>query len=140
MVDTVRTRSALQTLLADNTSGAITAQTARDVLVSLFAYASPISGSIAQANAGTYTLDLTATEGYVINTISAQLSSGSCTLALQIAGTNVTGISAVSVGTTLTTATATAANTVTSGQKVTLVISTATAPGVLDFKITRTAS
>lgn len=36
MVDTVRTLSALQTLLADNTSGDISAQDVRDMLVSVF--------------------------------------------------------------------------------------------------------
>lgn len=36
MVDTVRTRSALQTLLADNVAGDISAQDVRDFLVSVF--------------------------------------------------------------------------------------------------------
>lgn len=140
MVDTVRTMAALQTLLADNTSGAITAQVARDMLVSLFSYASPIVGSLLSPVNGTYTLDLTATEGFTINTLYTQLSSGTLTLAVQINGTNVTGLSAVAVTTTLTTSTATAANTVAIGQKVTLVVSSASSPGTLDFKIARTAA
>jgi hypothetical protein len=142
MVDTVRPLATLLTLLADNTTKAITAQTARDVAVSVFAYASPMAFSFLAPANGTYVLDLTATEGYTINTLYAQLSAGSCTLAVQINGTNVTGLSAVAATTTLSTTNASAANTVTAGQKVTLVISSATGvtSATLDLKLTRTAA
>jgi len=79
-----------------------------------------ISSSIGN---NTYTLDLYATLPYTINALFILAGSGTCTAALQINGTNVTSISAVSVSTALATAFATGANTVSSGNKLTLVLS-----------------
>lgn len=72
----------------------------------------------------TYTLELYAEYGYTINELKIISTSGTCTAAVKINGTNVTGISAVSVSSTIATGTATAANTVVAGNKVTLVLST----------------
>lgn len=89
--------------------------------------------------ATTYTLVLYANYAFTINELKIISGSGTCTAAVQINGTNVTGISAVSVSTTIATGTASGANSVSVGQKVTLVI---TSPSTLDnlqatLKITR---
>lgn len=93
----------------------------------------------APANAS-YTLDESAAFPYQINTIIAKLDSGTVSAALQINGTPVTGISAVSLSSTQATGTASGANTVSVGQRVTLVLSSASSPANLGFtmKITRT--
>lgn len=89
--------------------------------------------------ATTYTLVLYANYAFTINELKIISGAGTCTAAVQINGTNVTGISAVSVSTTIATGTASGANSVSVGQKVTLVI---TSPSTLDnlqatLKITR---
>lgn len=61
-----------------------------------------------------------------INALTSLTGNGSFSVAVQINGTNVTGLSAVSVGTTPATATASAANVFTAGQRITGVISGAT--------------
>jgi hypothetical protein len=71
--------------------------------------------------ATTYTLELYAAYAYTINELKIISGAGTCTAAVQINGTPVTGISAVSVSTSIATGTATAANTVAVGDKITLV-------------------
>ena len=71
----------------------------------------------------TYTIELYAEFAYTINELKIISGSGTCNAAVQINGTNVTGISAVSVSSSIATGTATAANTVSTGNKITLVIS-----------------
>ena len=71
----------------------------------------------------TYTIELYAEFAYTINEIRIISGSGTCTAAIQINGTNVTGISAVSVSNSIAVGTATALNTVSTGNKITLVIS-----------------
>lgn len=71
----------------------------------------------------TYTLDLYAEYGYTINELKIISQSGICTAKIQINGVDVTGISSVAVSTTIATGTASAANTVVVGDKVTLVLS-----------------
>ena len=56
MVDTVRTLAALQSLLADNATGDISAQDVRDMLVSTFGFAQ-IERQVLGAPAGTITFD-----------------------------------------------------------------------------------
>lgn len=88
----------------------------------------------------TYILDESASYAYTINTLIIKTTAGTLTAAVQINGTPVTGISAVSVSSTPTTATATAANTVSIGNRITLVCSSSSAPTDLSFtlKFTRT--
>ena len=76
-------------------------------------------------NPTTYTLQLYVpyTNGYTIKALYIQSASGTCTASLQINGTPVTGISAVSVSSVLATANATGANTASQGNTITLVIS-----------------
>ena len=90
-------------------------------------------------SASTYTLLFYANYAFTINELKIISGAGTCTAAVQINGTNVTSISAVSVSTTVATGTASGANSVSVGQKVTLVI---TSPTSLDnlqatLKITR---
>lgn len=90
--------------------------------------------------AKTYTLEFYAEYPYVINRLKIKSASGTCTAAVKINGTNVTGISAVSVSSTTATATATADNVVAIGDTVTLVITSPTTLDILTagLKITRT--
>ncbi len=71
--------------------------------------------------ATTYTLELFAAYAYTINQLKIISASGTCTVAVKINGVDVTGISAVAVSSTIATGTASAANTVAVGDKITLV-------------------
>ena len=71
--------------------------------------------------ATTYTLELYAQYAYTINELKIISASGTCTVSVKINGVDVTGISAVSVSSTIATGTATASNTVAIGDKITLV-------------------
>lgn len=71
--------------------------------------------------ASTYTLELYAAYAYTINQLKIISASGTCTVAVNINGTPVTGISAVSVSNSIATGNGSAANTVAIGDKVTLV-------------------
>jgi len=98
-----------------------------------------ISGHIQTAANATYYLDQYAAYAYTINEIRIISASGTVTAAVKIDGSNVTGISAVSVSSSEATGTATAANSVSVGNTVTLVLSSnATALDVrFTLKITR---
>lgn len=76
--------------------------------------------------AQTYVIELYAQYGYAIDELKVISGAGTCTVAVKINGTNVTGISAVAVSTTISTGTATALNTVVVGDKITLVVSSPT--------------
>lgn len=71
--------------------------------------------------ATTYTIELYANYAYTINELKIIAYAGTCTANLKINSTSVTGISAVSVSSTIATATASGANTVAVGDKITLV-------------------
>ena len=113
---TVRTRDYLintsSGVLKDNTTGDIEPVDLRDAIETLFAFASPIAGTIETAANVTYTIDMSADTGYTITGLKIKSTSGSCTAAVRINGTNVTGLSAVAVGTTITNPSASGANTV----------------------------
>src|SRR5690349_12194321 len=128
MVDTVRTWAALQTSLHDNTTGDILPQNLRDAILTALMYAGPFSGSIDFPTNQSYTVDFQATEAYTINKLFIQTVSGTCTVAIQINGVSVTGLSAVAVSSTLSQPTASGANSVAIGNNVTLVVSGATSP------------
>ena len=87
----------------------------------------------------TYTIDLYAQYNYTVNQLVIQSGSGTCTAALQIGGSNITGISSVSVSTTINTATASGSNTMSIGSKLTLVLSSTSSLNNLQgvIKITR---
>lgn len=99
-----------------------------------------LPGMIETPTNKTYILDQSAAYGYTINTLIIATVSGTITAAVKINGTNVTSISAVSVSSTPTTATASGANTVSAGDKITLVLSSNSTAVDLSFtlKVTRT--
>ena len=91
-------------------------------------------------SAQTYVIELYAAYAYTINTLKIIAGAGTCTAALKINGTDVTGISAVSVSTSIATGTASAANTVAVGDKVTLVITSPSGLNNLQASIKTTRS
>lgn len=93
---------------------------------------------IAPANY-TYILDQSAAYAYTINTFIAQTSAGTITCAIQIGGTNVTGLSAVSLSSSPATGTASGLNSVSVGNRVTMVCSSNSSSADLSFtlKVTR---
>lgn len=101
----------------------------------------PMSAPGAFAGNVTIYADCKAAFGYTINSVlGAATSSGTITLAVKINGTNVTGLSAVSITSTPADTNASAANTVVAGDIVTWVFSSNSAATDLrlNMKITRT--
>lgn len=88
---------------------------------------------------GTYVLDAKATFPYTIDGLVIDSLDNTGTVAVQINGTNVTGLSAVSATTTLSDTNATAANSVVAGNAVTLVFTSiaTTASFVGKLRVTR---
>jgi hypothetical protein len=84
--------------------------------------------------ASTYTIVLDAKYARTINELTVDAGAGTCTLTMNINGTPVTGISAVSVSTTEATYTATAANAIAVGDTVTIV--TTSNSGLANLQIT----
>jgi hypothetical protein len=82
-----------------------------DILISLYGVAN-----------GTYPLDVAATFPYTINSLVMDSLNNNATATVQIDGVTVTGLSNRSITTTISTSTATAANVVSVGQVVTLVL------------------
>ena len=80
---------------------------------------------ITAGTAADYVLDLKALVGYTIDSAVMQVDTGTLTVAVKINTTAVTSLSAVAADTTITQTTATAANSVTAGDKVILAVSTA---------------
>lgn len=80
----------------------------------------PFGGYIESIEDKTYPL-FTPDRSYKIVSLRVNSGAGTCTWAVQIAGVNVTGLSAVSVSSTPQVVTATAANTISANQRVTVV-------------------
>lgn len=98
---------------------------------------SSINGHIETVAVKTYVLELKAPTAYTISSLTHGRLSGSCTVSVQINGTNVTGLTGVVVNTARTSpteTTATAANVVAVGNRVELVVTANTA--CLDFGFT----
>ena len=83
----------------------------------------------------TFVLDTSAPDGYTINSLKVATVSGTCTVAVQKNGVDVTGLSGVAVSSTYTTATATGNNSVVTGDKITLVVSASSSPVDLELSI-----
>lgn len=105
-------------------------QTALDALKPL-----PFNGMIEAPVNKTYVVCEAAPFAFTINTLIAKLQSGTLSAAIQINGTPVTGINTLAVTSTQGTGTATAANTVSVGQRVTLVVTSASAPNDLAYTL-----
>lgn len=99
-----------------------------------------LPGQIEVPGNKTYFLMLKSPFGYTINEFTRQTSSGTATVAIEIEGTGVTGLTALGATTSKASSNATAANTVLEGDEVTLVISSVVAALDLSFtlKYTRT--
>lgn len=101
MVDTARTLSALQTLLADNTSGAITPQVVRDFLVSVGTpvAAGGLDTDVTKVNGGLETVNAIGNSGssktLAVSTGNVQTvtNSASCTYTMPSSLTSSVGIS-----------------------------------------------
>lgn len=81
-----------------------------------------IEGTVSEK---TYTIVRNSKRAWSIGDLAVKTESGTCDLAIQIDGVDVTGMSSVSVSSTEATATATAANSVAAGETVTIVVSNA---------------
>jgi hypothetical protein len=87
----------------------------------------------------TYTWTEYAFYPFTINQLAAKLASGTCTIAVAINGTPVTGLSAVSVTGTQSVTNATAANSVVAGDRITFTVSSGSSPNglAMSLKFTR---
>lgn len=144
MVDTTSARALLATAINDNTSGDITAADLRSVFVQTFNAIDlavnsigQIAGELTAPGNRTYTIELSAPYTFSITSLVTQTTAGTATLAVQINGTNVTGMSAVAVSTTLTTSpfTGTTSGNVPLNGKVTLVVSNVAGTSELSFAV-----
>ena len=113
--------------LGPQTVAQVSVDTSANVLIkvgggSLAGTLDDLSGTVITPEDGTIVLKQNAARGFTINSLVAQLADGTCTVAIKINGTNVTGLSAVAVTTTESTTAATAANTVVAGDLVTMVL------------------
>ena len=121
------------------TSGAPVAKTKSEVQAILSVDKIEIPANIFGAvSNGTYTLQFKSPVGYTINSSDFQLTSGTCTIAIAINGTNITGLAAISATSSLVQSTATAANVVTAGQTITMIISAGSTPIGLSGSINAT--
>lgn len=142
MVSTTSARSLMTTNITDNTGGDVTPAKLRTVLIGAFdaldgaaGAVSQIAGELTAPGNRSYIIELSAPFSYTINSLVTQLTAGTCTVAVQIGGTNVTGLSAVAATTTLATTNASAANSVAANAKVTLVISSVSGASELAFSV-----
>lgn len=99
-----------------------------------------IDGHLETPTNKTYTLRYKAKYAATINSLDLVTASGTCTVAVTINGTNVTGLSSVSGSIVTTSATASGANSVSVGDRISLVITNnSTAVDlVFSLKLTRT--
>lgn len=86
----------------------------------------------------TYSLDSAAGFNYTINSVNIRTASGTITAAIKINGTNVTGLSAISVTSTPQDVAATAANTVVANDRVTVVFSSNSAATFIELTLNAT--
>lgn len=93
------------------------------------------NGCVPAGTDGSYPVIQKATVAFTINELAIKTDSGTCTAAITIEGTNVTGISAVSVSSTEATGTASAANSVSVGDTVKLVLSSGSTPVNVAFTL-----
>lgn len=89
-------------------------------LANMTGFVEQMTGFILTGANQSYTLDESAAYAYTINTFIVESSAGTITFDLKIAGTDVTGCSAISVSSTPATGTCSAANAVSIGNKVTV--------------------
>jgi hypothetical protein len=109
--------------------------TAQTITISKQVYIPDLSAGL------TYPLDTYAPFGYIVTEVyQIQTSSGSVTAALKINGTNITGLSSISVSSTPQNVAATGANTVAVGDALSLVFSSSSSPVNIQFTLAATRS
>ncbi len=119
-------------------NGGTAATTAAAARVSLGVAIEQFNWMIEAPTAKTYTIVLQSEVAYTINEVIAQTTSGTCTVAFKIDGTNITGLSAVAVTSTPATTTASAANTIAAGSTLTAVVTVPVAAVDLVFTVKAT--
>ncbi len=97
-----------------------------------------ISGTIRAPEDSTYTLIQSIPYGCTINDIRIATDGGTCTVAIQINGVDVTGLAALSVTSTPQTVSASAANVLALTNKLTMVVSATSSATNLSFTIKTT--
>lgn len=100
-----------------------------------FLYYDGYSGHIEVPTAKTYTIDEYAVQAATIDSVALKLSAGTATVAIKINGTAVTSLSAIAVTTTQSVTSATGANTVAAGDKITLVVTVPASAADLSFTL-----
>lgn len=148
MVSTTTARALLTTNINDNTAGDVTPADVRGVFTATFdaldgAAATStidftkgqIAGELAAPSNRSYTIELSAPFSYTITALYVQTGAGTATVAVQINGTNVTGLTGIAASTTLNGGSALSANTVTLSNKVTLVVSAVSGASELAFAL-----
>lgn len=93
------------------------------------------TGSLPAPTNGTYTLDESAKYPYTVNEVTVSTTSGTATLDFQIGGVDITGMNAVAASSVQGTSTASAANAVVAGNKLTFTVSSASTPVNLSFTL-----
>lgn len=97
------------------------------------------TGFIVAAEDGSYTLDEFAKYAYTVNDITVKTSAGTAIMAVQINASNITGLDSVAISSVQNTDTASAANSVAIGNRLSFVLSSSSSPENLAFtlKVTR---
>ncbi len=121
--------------IANGGTASTTAATAR---VALGVAVEQFNWMIEAPTAKTYTIILQSEVAYTVNEVICQTTSGTCTVAFQIGGVNITGLSAVAVTSTPATTTATAANSIAAGATLTAVVTVPVAAVDLVFTVKAT--
>lgn len=93
------------------------------------------TGFLPAPTAGSFTLDESAKYPYTINEVTVETASGTVTLDFQINGVDITGMNAVAASSVQGTSTASAANSVAVGNKVTFTASSVSTPVNLAFTV-----
>ena len=148
MVSPTTARSLLTTNINDNTTGDVTPADVRAVFNAAFdaldlAAAGgsidftkgQITGELTAPGNRSYILELSAPYPYTITALYVQTAAGTATCAVQINGTNVTGLTGIAASTAMNGGSATAANTVSVTNKVTLVVSSVAGASELSFAL-----
>lgn len=121
--------------VADGGTGSSTAAAAR---TALGVDVEEMNGHIETPTAKTYTLIEKAQYACTINSLAYKLSAGTATLAVQIAGVNVTSLSSLSATTTQGETSATGAQSVAAGNRVTLIVTSPSSAADLAFTLKTT--
>ncbi len=131
---TFRTKTQIMNLLPDNDTGDISPQDLRDAVETLFSVPA-FTGEITTLTGRSYVIDLSASLSYRILSLVVQTTAGTCSCALKINGTDVSGLTSVPASTVINTASASPGSLVATGSKVTLVVSSIVGATDLSYSV-----